>query len=44
MKDSEIYENIKREITVILTGMYGHEVIMLNNSDEGLFYFNHCLN
>ena len=44
VKDIDIFENLKRELTVVLMGMYAHEVIMLNNSSEGLFYFNHCMN
>lgn len=30
--------------TVVIQGMIAHQVIMLNNSVEGLFYFYHCLN
>lgn len=44
VNDSEILSNLKQEITVVVIGMYAHEVVMLNNSLEGLFYFNHCLN
>jgi hypothetical protein len=44
VKDEDIYTNLKREVSVVLVSMYAHEIIMLNNSEDGLFYFYHCLN
>ena len=44
VKDEDIYVNLKHEISVVLVGMFAHEIVMLNNSEHGLFYFYNCLN